>query len=271
MTPIIGLILGFVFVVLAAIGLSSIFIVKQWQKAVVLRFGKIVRIAAPGLNFRIPFFDSIIAVDLRTQTLDLKSQAAITKDNISVGIDAVVFMKVENPENLVLNVEDYRDAVSKYAQSSIRDLVGKYQLDELLASREEIAATLKKKVDELTIQWGIDVTNAEIQDIALPPDMKRAFAVQAEAEREAKAVKIAAVAELEASYTLKKAAKELQEQPIAYQLRTLQTLSDVSKDQSNTIIFALPVETLMAAGIGGIAAMSSINSSAARERAEHKT
>jgi len=253
---------GCILLILVAL---SLFIVNQWEKAIVLHFGKIDRTVSEGLHFKNPITESIIKVDLRTQTLEVNRQVAITKDNISIGVDVVVFMKIEKPEIFVLNIEDYRTAVSKYAQASMRDLVGKYALDDLLTSRTEIATSLKNKVDALTKKWGIDVTNVEIQDIALPEDMKRAFAIQAESERESKAIKIKAQAELKASKDYKDAAKNLHQRN-AMQLRILETIKQVSKDQSNTIIFALPIETLTSMGIGGLAAAASINSSDGRRR-----
>jgi regulator of protease activity HflC (stomatin/prohibitin superfamily) len=237
--------------------LSSMYVVKQWEKVAVIRFGKIVKIVQTGLHFKIPFIDSIQRVDLRMQTVDLKGQLAITKDNISVGIDAVVFMKIEDAEKLILKIKNYYNAVSKYAQTSIRNVIGRYSLDDLLASREEIAISLKNVIDELSKEWGIDISRAELQDISLPGDMKRAFAVQAEAERESRAVLIKAKAELEASTMLSEAAANMKD-PNAMQLRILSTINDVSKDQSNTIVLALPLDTLRSAGIQGIASLSSI-------------
>jgi len=234
------------------------YVVKQWEKVAVIRFGKIVKIVQTGLHFKIPFIDSIQRVDLRMQTVDLKGQLAITKDNISVGIDAVVFMKIEDAEKLILKIKNYYNAVSKYAQTSIRNVIGRYSLDDLLASREEIAISLKNVIDELSKEWGIDISRAELQDISLPGDMKRAFAVQAEAERESRAVLIKAKAELEASTMLSEAAANMKD-PNAMQLRILSTINDVSKDQSNTIVLALPLETLKSGGIQGIASLSSID------------
>ncbi len=258
LTGVVGLIIMF-YIALA------IYIVKQWEKAVVLRFGKITQITEAGLHFKTPIIESVMHIDFRTQTLEMERQVAITKDNISIGIDAVVFMKIEDAQKFVLNIENYRSAVTKYAQASMRDLVGKYSLNDLLTSRAEIAQTLKVKVDELVKAWGIDVTNVEIQDISLPEDMKRAFAVRAEAERESEAIILKAHAELDASENYKKAALNLKENN-AMQLRILETVKQVSKDQSNTIIFALPTETLKSMGIAGIAAAASINSSDARRR-----
>jgi len=257
--------IGAIIIVILYLIYDGIYIVKQWERAVVLRFGKITKITGGGLQFKTPIIESAIYVDFRTQTLEMERQVAITKDNISVGIDAVVFMKIEDAEKFVLNIEDYRSAVIKYAQASMRDIVGKYPLNDLLTSRVEIAQTLKTKTDELCKAWGIDVTNVEIQDISLPEDMKRAFAVRAEAERESEAIITKAHAELEASKNYKEAALNLKD-PNALQLRILETVKQVSKDQSNTIIFALPTETLSSMGISGIAAASSINSSDARRR-----
>jgi len=248
-----------VIIVVAMLLASSAYIVKQWEKAVILRFGKIENIVEPGLNFRIPLIDAVHRVDMRTQTVDLKGQSAITKDNISVGIDAVVFMTIENPERVITQIINFRDAVSKYAQTAIRNIVGQYNLDELLESREEIAIKLKEEIDKLSKEWGIDIARAGLQDISLPADMKRAFAVQAEAERESRAILIKADAELKASSKLAAAAKNMGD-PNAMQLRILSTVNDVSKDQSNTIILALPLETLRAAGIQGVAGLSAVAS-----------
>ena len=236
---------------------KTFYTVNQWEKVALLRFGKISRIVEPGLRLKIPYVDSLVRVDLRMLVVDMKEQSAITKDNISVGVDAVVFMKVEDAEKIILKVKDFQDAVSKYAQTSIRNIIGRYSLDDLLASREEIASELKKVIDGLATDWGVDIAKAELQDISLPADMKRAFAVQAEAEREARAILIKADAELKASVTLKKAAVNMKD-PNAMQLRVLSTINDVSKDQSNTIILALPLETLRAAGLQGIASLSAI-------------
>ena len=258
-----------VLVVIMILVLSGAFIVKQWEKTAVLRFGQIIRMAEPGLNFRIPFIDSIYPVDMRMQSIRLDKQFTITKDNISAGIDAVVFMKVEDPRKTIVAIEDYKDGVMKYTQTSMRDIIGKYKLNELLENREEVASALEKKVDELSKSLGVDITKAEIQDIALPEDMKRAFAVQAEAEREAQAIQIRADAELNASEKLKKAAENMKD-PNAMQLRILATVSEASKEAANTIIMALPLETLKYARVGDLGALASINSSAARGRAEEK-
>lgn len=237
---------------------GGVYVVRQWENVVVLRFGKIVKIAKEaGIHLKIPFADSVRRVDFRMRTLDLRGQKAITKDNISVGIDAVVFLRVEDAQKVILNVVDYEEAVSKYAQTSIRDIIGQYTLDDLLANREQVAKSLKNIVDELSAEWGVDITKAELQEIFLPDDMKRAFAVQAESERESRAIIIKANAELQASETLKKAALNLSD-PNAMQLRILETVKQVSKDQSNTILLALPLETIQAAGVQGLSSIAAI-------------
>jgi len=249
--------LGAILVGLATFVLPAFYVVPQWEKAAIVRLGSIEKIEGTGLHFRIPLIDSIMRVDIRTQTIDLMGQQAITRDNISVIIDAVVFMQIEDPERLILGIQDYRVAVSKYAQTAIRNIIGTYNLDDLLESREEVAARLKTEIDLLVKNWGIDITRAGLQDISLPADMKRAFAVQAEAERESRAIQIKANAELQASHKLKEAALNMSD-PNAMQLRVLSTLNDISKDQSNTIILALPLETLYSAGVQGIASMAAI-------------
>ena len=267
---VVGLSLFFGAVVVLVILYLTYFIVKQWERVALIRLGRIVKIEdKAGLHFKIPFIDRLYVVDMRMQTIQLKGQTTITKDNISVSIDTVVFTKVEDPEKVILQIEDYKDAVAKYAQTSIRDIMGKYSLDDLLMKREEVANAFKDKVDELSKVWGVDITKAEIQDISLPDDMKRALAVKAEAEREAQAVVIKADAELKASVILKQAAENMKD-PNAMQLRTLAAVSEASKESANTIIMALPLETLKYASIGDLGALASINSSAARRRVEDR-
>ena len=251
--------IGIILVIVAVFLIPTFYIVPQWERVALIRFGKIEQITETGLHMRIPIVDSLQRVDIRTQTIDLMGQSAITRDNISVIIDAVVFMKIEDPEKLILQIQDYRMSVNKYAQTAIRNIIGTYDLDTLLENREEVAVKLKEEIDLLVKDWGIDITRAGLQDISLPPDMKRAFAVQAEAERESRAVIIKANAELQASVKLSEAAANMKD-PNAMQLRVLSTINDVSKDQSNTIILALPLETLRSASIDGIAAMASIQS-----------
>ncbi|MGA9388413.1 MAG: SPFH domain-containing protein [Candidatus Bathyarchaeia archaeon] len=267
---VVGLSLFFGAVVVLVVLYLSYFIVRQWERVALIRLGRIVKIEdKAGLHLRIPFIDTLYVVDMRMQTIQLKGQTTITKDNISVSIDTVVFTKVEDPEKVILQIEDYKDAVAKYAQTSIRDIMGKYSLDDLLMKREEVANAFKDKVDELSKVWGVDINKAEIQDISLPDDMKRALAVKAEAEREAQSVVIKADAELKASEILKQAAENMKD-PNAMQLRILAAVSEASKEAANTIIMALPLETLKYASVGDLGALASINSSAARRRVEDR-
>ncbi len=263
-------ILSFIAIILIILLPTMLYVVKQWETATVIRFGRIVKTAKGGIHVKMPLIDSLIRLDMRVQTFDLRGQSAITKDNISVKIDSVGFLKIEDAEKLILGVEDYWSAIRSYSQTSLRNIVGEYSLDELLEKREVIADKMKIIVDSYTKEWGVDIQKIELQDVVLPSDMQRAFAVQAEAERESRAIVIKANAELTASKTLMEAAENMKKNPMALQLRILETLSDVSKDQSNTILFALPTETLKEAGFAGLAAAASINSSAARERVKRE-
>jgi len=260
------LILSLIVILIIILLPNSLYIVKQWQTVTVIRFGRIIRTVEGGIHVKMPFIDSLIRLDMRVQTFDLRGQSAITKDNITVKIDSVGFLKIEDAGKLILGVEDYWSAIRSYSQTSLRNIVGEYSLDELLEKREALADKMKMIVDSYTKEWGVDIQKIELQDVILPSDMQRAFAVQAEAERESRAIIIKANAELTASKTLMEAAENMKKNPMALQLRILETLSDVSKDQSNTILFALPTETLKGAGFSGLAAAASINSSAARER-----
>jgi regulator of protease activity HflC (stomatin/prohibitin superfamily) len=262
------IIIGFISLIIFILLANMFYIVKQWQTVTLIRFGKIVGTVETGIHTKVPFVDSLIRLDMRVQTFDLRGQSAITKDNIPLKIDSVGFLKIENAGKLILGVEDYWSAIKSYSQTSLRNIVGEYSLDELLEKREAIAEKMKIIVDGYTKEWGVDIQKIELQDVILPADMQRAFAVQAEAERESRAIIIKANAELRASKTLTEAAGNMKKNPIAVQLRILETLSDVSKDQSNTILFALPTETLQGAGFSGLAAAASINSSAARDRAK---
>ncbi len=264
------LIISFIAIVVILLLPTMLYIVKQWQTVTVIRFGKIIKTVKGGIHLKMPFIDSLIRLDMRVQTFDLRGQSAITKDNIPVKIDSVGFLKIEDAKKLILGVEDYWSAIKSYSQTSLRNIVGEYSLDELLEKREVIAEKMKMIVDSYTKEWGVDIQKIELQDVVLPSDMQRAFAVQAEAERESRAIIIKAKAELTASKTLMEAANNMKKNPMALQLRILETLSDVSKDQSNTILFALPTETLQGAGFNGLAAAASINSSAARDRTKNE-
>jgi regulator of protease activity HflC (stomatin/prohibitin superfamily) len=230
------LLFGFI---LASILYSSVRMNNQWEEAIVLRLGKYVRTVGAGIFFIIPFIESAISRDLRVRTLDIRKQQVITKDNISVGVDAVVFLKVVDTKRSIINIQNFIYAVKQYSQTTLRNVIGQKMLDELLEKRESIAKSVKGIVDEQSDKWGVDIEGIELQDIELPEDMKRIMARQAEAEREKRGVIIASEGEVEAAKNLQKAADILMESKgqIGVRLRELATISDVSQDQSNTIVF----------------------------------
>jgi len=234
-----GIFFGFLALVGGPLAGSSVRMNNEWEEAIILRLGKYLKTVGPGVFFRWPFIDTVITRDLRIRTIDIPRQEAITKDNISVGVDAVVFLRVKDTKKSVVNIQNYIDAVSKYAQTTLRNVIGQKDLDELLEKREEIATAIKSIVDEEADKWGIDITGIELQDIELPGNMKRVMARQAEAEREKRAVIIKSEGEVIAAQNLKKAADILMQskKQAAMRLRELATLSDISYDQSNTIVF----------------------------------
>jgi len=225
--------------IIATILYSSVRMNNQWEEAIVLRLGKYVRTVGAGIFFIIPFVESAISRDLRVRTLDIRKQQVITKDNISVGVDAVVFLKVIDTKKSIVNIQNFIYAVMQYSQTTLRNVIGQKMLDELLEKRENIAKAVKAIVDEQADKWGVDVEGIELQDIELPEDMKRIMARQAEAEREKRGVIIASEGEVEAAKNLKKAADTLMQSKgkVGIRLRELATISDVSQDQSNTIVF----------------------------------
>jgi regulator of protease activity HflC (stomatin/prohibitin superfamily) len=212
---------------------------NQWEEAIILRLGKYKKTVGPGVFFRWPFIDSVVTRDMRIRTHDIPRQEVITKDNISVGVDAVVFLRVKDTKKSIINIQNFMYAVNKYAQTTLRNVIGQKSLDELLEKREDIANSIKSVVDKEADKWGIDVTGIELQNIELPANMKRVMARQAEAEREKRAVIIKSEGEVKASDNLKKAADKLMESKngVALTLRELETISDISYDQSNTIVF----------------------------------
>lgn len=224
----------FLFLVLLS---GSIKINKEWQEAIILRLGKFNRVKKAGLFLKIPLLESAWRIDTRIRTLDMKEQMVITKDNISVRIDAVLFYKVADTKMALINVEDYEFSVLQYAQATLRSVVGQKELDDILEKRDEIAHDVQSAVDKEVGKWGLDIHSIELQDIILPESMKRAMSRQAEAEREKRGVIIASEGEVIASKNLQKASQTLENTKYAFGLRQLQTISDVSHDQSNTIIF----------------------------------
>jgi regulator of protease activity HflC (stomatin/prohibitin superfamily) len=219
-------------------------VIDQYERGVVLTLGKYSGTKQPGLTWILIGIQRMIKVDLRITTTDIPQQEVITKDNVPVGINAVVYFQVESAEKAILNIQDFTLAVAQYAQAALRDVIGGIELDPLLSEREKISEEIKKIVDIATNNWGINVTDIKIQDIELPADMKRVMAKQAESERERRAVIIRAEGEAQAAQRLSQAAKVLSDTPGGLSMRTLQTIEKINPDPSKTVIFALPVEVL---------------------------
>lgn len=223
--------------------LSGIKIIDQYERGIVLTLGTFTGVLNPGLKIVIPIIQRLIRVDIRITTSDIPSQEVITKDNVPVGINAVVYYQVERPEDAVLKIQDYGYAVTQYAQTALRDVIGAVELDMLLTEREKLAEEIKTLVDKETAEWGVNVTSIKMQDIELPADMKRVMAKQAEAERERRATIIRSHGELAASVNLKKAMENMSASG-GISLRTLQTIEATTANPATTVIFALPTEIL---------------------------
>jgi len=234
-----------VFAVIFAVSIlpKILVVIDQYERGIVLTFGQYSHTLSPGLNILFPIVQRVIRVDIRITTSDIPSQEVITKDNVPVGINAVVYFQVIKPEDAVLKIQDYTYAITQYAQTALRDVIGGVELDTLLTERQKLADEIKQIVDQETTTWGIDVTAIKIQDIEVPADMKRVMAKQAEAERERRATIIRAQGELTASENLQKAMSMLS-QSGAISLRTLQTIEATTANPSNTVIFALPIEVI---------------------------
>src|SRR3989344_2669458 len=234
--------------VLAALFLLIVFLkqVNQYERGVMFTMGRFTSIKEPGWRIVVPVFQSIRKVDMRVKAVDVPSQKAITKDNISVGVNAVIYYKVADASKAILEVENFYYAVSQLAQTTMRNVVGGVELDELLSERESISEKIRSIVDTTSDPWGIKVDNVELKDIVLPEDMERTIAKQAEAERERRAVIIQSQGEVAAAENMAKAAQTLAASPGALHLRTLQSINDISSDQSNTVVFAVPLEVLRA-------------------------
>ncbi|MBT4120998.1 MAG: slipin family protein [Candidatus Magasanikbacteria bacterium] len=235
-----------ILVVVAVIILISIRQVNQYQRGVKFMLGKYTKTVEPGWRLIFPIIQSMTKVDIRTKAVDVPFQEAITKDNVTTKINAVIYYKVNDSARAILEVENFWFAVSQLAQTTMRNIAGELELDELLANRDEAAKRIKEIVDKASDPWGIKVETVELKDVILPEDMQRVIAKQAEAERERRAVVIKSRGEVEASENLAQAAGTLSAQPGALHLRTLNTLNDLSSDQSNTVIFAMPLEVLRA-------------------------
>ena len=239
------MIFGLIGIILFII-LISIRQVSEYERGIKFRFGKFKKIMKPGWNLVLPIIESYKKVDIRTKAVDVPEQDAITRDNVSIRINAVIYYKVFDASKAILAVERYQYAVGQLAQTTMRNAVGAVSLDELLSERDKISTEICKVIDEATDPWGIKVENVELKDVKLPEEMQRVIAKVAEAEREKEAVITKSRGEKEAADNLAKAAEVLSAAPGALHLRTLSTLNDLSSDQSNTIIFAVPIEVLRA-------------------------
>lgn len=233
-----------ILIALVLILIASIRQINQYQRGVKFTLGRYTGIMEPGWRLVIPIFQSYQKVDMRTKAVDVPDQNAITKDNVAVSVNAVIYYKISSAERAILEVEDFMYAISQYAQTTMRNVVGEVTLDELLSSRERIATRIKEIVEQETNNWGIAVGNVELKDIRLPETMERTIAKQAEAEREKRAVIITSEGELAASQNMAAAAKTLSAIPGALHLRTLQAINDISSDQSNTVVFTVPLEVM---------------------------
>ncbi len=239
-------ILSFLSVPLFLLIVSSIRQINQYERGVKFTFGKFSSTMGPGWRLVWPVIQSYQKVDVRTKAVDVPDQNAITRDNVSVRVNAVIYYKVSEAEKAIIEVEDFRYAISQYAQTTMRNIVGEVTLDELLSSRDKIADRIREIVDKETGNWGLKVNNVELKDVSLPPELERTIGKQAEAEREKRAVIINSEGELAASENISKAAEMLARTPGALHLRTLQSVNDMASDQSNTVVYMIPVEILKA-------------------------
>jgi regulator of protease activity HflC (stomatin/prohibitin superfamily) len=225
---------------------QTIKIVQEYERGVIFRLGRLTGAKGPGLFMIIPFIDRMVKVDLRVVTLDVPPQDVITKDNVTVKVNAVVYFRVVDPQSSVVKVLDHIRATSQISQTTLRNVLGQSELDELLASREKLNLKLQQIIDEHTDPWGVKVSTVEIKDVELPETMRRSMAAQAEAERERRAKIIHADGEFQASERLAEAGAIIAREPTTLQLRYLQTLTEIASEKTNTIIFPLPIEFLKA-------------------------
>jgi len=230
----------FVIIILAA----AIRIVNEYERGVIFRLGRFVGVRGPGFILLIPFIERMVKIDLRVVTMDVPSQECITLDTVTVKVDAVVYFRVMKPEDAVLNVEQYIRATSLLSQTTLRNVVGQSELEDLLAHRDKINEKLQTLIDEGTEPWGIKVSMVEVRDVELPDTMQRAMAAQAEAERERRAKIVHAEGEFQAAEKLADAARVISSYPSAMQLRYLQTLTQISTERTNTIVFPLPIDLI---------------------------
>jgi regulator of protease activity HflC (stomatin/prohibitin superfamily) len=234
----------FIIILLILILSQAIKILKEYERGVIFRLGRFSGVKGPGLILLIPIIDKMEKVSLRTVALDVPPQDVITKDNVTIKVNAVVYFRVMDPQKAIIEVEDYLYATSQLCQTTLRSILGESELDEVLANREKINLHLQEVIDKQTDAWGIKVSLVELKHIDLPQEMQRAMAKQAEAERERRAKIISAEGEYQASEKLAEAAKVIEKHPVAVQLRFLQTLVEVAADKNSTIVFPIPIEIL---------------------------
>jgi regulator of protease activity HflC (stomatin/prohibitin superfamily) len=244
MEAIIITLLFFAFVFFLIIIFNAIRILREYERGVIFRLGRYVATKGPGLILLIPIVDKMVKVSLRTIVMDVPTQDIITKDNISVKVSAVVYFRVLLPDKAVIDVQDFLFATSQISQTTLRSVLGQSQMDELLSEREQINHKLQKIIDDQTEPWGIKVSNVEVKQIDLPIEMQRAMAKQAEAERERRAKIIHAEGEFQASQKLADAAQVINSQPIALQLRYLQTLTEIASEKNSTVVFPIPIDII---------------------------
>lgn len=249
--------LGAIVFFLVLIATSAVKIVQEYERGVIFRLGRLMGARGPGIILLIPFVERMVKVDLRTLTMDIPRQEVITKDNVTVNVNAVAYFRVVDPNAAMVNVADHIRATSQIAQTTLRSILGQAELDELLSEREVINQRLQAIIDEQTEPWGVKVSVVEVKDVELPQSMQRAMARQAEAEREKRAKIIHAEGEYQAAEQLQSAASVISTQPIAIQLRYLQTLTDIAAEKNSTILFPIPIDLIsafMPPAVGGNAA-----------------
>ena len=231
-------------VAVLAILFMSVKVVSEYERGVIFRLGRLIGGKGPGLFFLIPFIDRMVKVDLRVITMDVPSQEVITKDNVTVRVNAVIYFRVVDPEASVVKVLDHIRATSQISQTTLRNVLGQSELDELLAEREKLNQTLQSIIDEHTDPWGVKVSTVEIKEVELPETMRRSMAAQAEAERERRAKIIHAEGEFQASQKLADAATIIAKEPVTLQLRYLQTLTEIASEKNSTLVFPLPIDMI---------------------------
>ena len=240
--PLIGI--GIALVILIAIVIAAIRIVDEYERGVIFRLGRVMAAKGPGLFFIVPIIDRMVKVNLQTVTMDIPPQDVITKDNVTIRVNAVTYFNVTEPVNAVVNIQNYLFATSQVAQTTLRSILGQVELDEILVNRDEINDRLQTIIDDLTNPWGVKVTLVEVKDVELPDTMRRAMARQAEAERDRRAKVIHAQGEFEAAQRLSEAANVMATEAGAMQLRLLQTLADITAEKNSTLVFPVPIELL---------------------------